>query len=1001
MRKKLISLGLTASIVLVSAGLRPYEAVAAARNAGKAGGSAGGGKTGRVFFLGSLRLPAFMGGGSIGSLKSPKISASDEAVASPASATLAGPSASGSPPQSAPEGAFDQAQDLGRLASTGAEPAAAGAPYDGSGLQDRTAKAEPISVERGLKKPLAALKPNLKGIPSSFLRRYIPADSISGMALEVQQVAIPVFTWQAFDPWTSLGVTLTGFFARIPGAWLGAGLAKRFDPKYVHAAALVALGATGLSIPLVAGLSSQALLGALAAHSVVAGTAYGITRGVTERLLPPLIIGADPAKEQIRNTALNYAYQWVEIASTLTAFFIAVPLISWVGGSWMIGISSAMLLTAAGYYAAIKYAEPWKKAAAQQREDSLPIWKVLSLKDWLPYVFFRFVHFALYGGIATALAFERFGNEKMAGWIIGSYDLGSWFFGLLASSVLFSKLKISDWTMNASAAAVTAAFLLASLAVGSPQLTWLLAGLLGGMITLVTNQWDAWFGSLGEGRLRNLSKWQLTFGLAPFLPIAAALGIAQNTAGGALSVSTVLWTLSAAIAAAAVGVAALVGRPAPGAPSSGLAGKRILIVGSYLPDRPFIFQKADELGVEVVLIDDPSRKAEALKYVKPENFIEAPVMDPSREQEVIEAADRWIAANKEKGIALDGSTALLDAFTVLNARIAERHGLRSHGLEPILDTKHKDRMRERLAGNEKLSVQTVMVKTEDEAAAAYRRLGKGVIKPPRGVNSQFVAEIDSEEDARAQFRLMFSGLQNLLSDSGGHSVYFGKEFRGFLYEEFLDGPEVDIEIVVQDGIIKFLTVTDNLPTEPPYFMETGDNYPSQLPLDGQEALKAMAREAVAALGLKNGNIHLEARLTSRGPRVLEVNSRMGGDYVYYAIKEAWGVDLVELGLMAAAGVEIPDYTTIKPRSVVVTREWAVPKSGVIESFGEDVLKMAAEPKSFGLLRVLIVRKVGDRVYAPPERMSDKPVFILSTGATHEESLANVLGALSRVKVDIR
>ncbi len=44
-----------------------------------------------------------------------------------------------------------------------------------------------------------------------------------------------------------------------------------------------------------------------------------------------------------------------------------------------------------------------------------------------------------------------------------------------------------------------------------------------------------------------------------------------------------------------------------------------------------------------------------------------------------------------------------------------------------------------------------------------------------------------------------------------------------MLEELMEGQEVDIDLVVQNGVIRFLSVSDNFPCAGPkqYFMEAG------------------------------------------------------------------------------------------------------------------------------------------------------------------------------------
>ena len=46
-----------------------------------------------------------------------------------------------------------------------------------------------------------------------------------------------------------------------------------------------------------------------------------------------------------------------------------------------------------------------------------------------------------------------------------------------------------------------------------------------------------------------------------------------------------------------------------------------------------------------------------------------------------------------------------------------------------------------------------------------------------------------------------------------------------MLEEYLDGPEVDVDLVFSEGQAVYGAITDNWPTVEPYFNETGSNCP--------------------------------------------------------------------------------------------------------------------------------------------------------------------------------
>lgn len=79
-----------------------------------------------------------------------------------------------------------------------------------------------------------------------------------------------------------------------------------------------------------------------------------------------------------------------------------------------------------------------------------------------------------------------------------------------------------------------------------------------------------------------------------------------------------------------------------------------------------------------------------------------------------------------------------------------------------------------------------------------------------------------------------------------------------------------------------------------------------------------------------GVFHVEAKYTSRGPRLIEVNCRMGGGPVRTMNQLVWGVDLVEEHLLTAAG--IPSRPPIHPRPQRPIAEFSVnaKKTGTLQ-----------------------------------------------------------------------
>jgi biotin carboxylase len=110
---------------------------------------------------------------------------------------------------------------------------------------------------------------------------------------------------------------------------------------------------------------------------------------------------------------------------------------------------------------------------------------------------------------------------------------------------------------------------------------------------------------------------------------------------------------------------------------------------------------------------------------------------------------------------------------------------------------------------------------------------------------------------------------------------------------------VSVESIVAHGIVHHLALTGRFPLAE-NFRETGFFIPAALDEADQIAVLELATSAVEALGVTTGCLHSEIKFTPEGPRVIEVNGRVGGG-VPEMLGRAAGVALVEMTLRLALG----------------------------------------------------------------------------------------------------
>ncbi|MER5936413.1 ATP-grasp domain-containing protein [Streptomyces sp. NPDC001928] len=129
--------------------------------------------------------------------------------------------------------------------------------------------------------------------------------------------------------------------------------------------------------------------------------------------------------------------------------------------------------------------------------------------------------------------------------------------------------------------------------------------------------------------------------------------------------------------------------------------------------------------------------------------------------------------------------------------------------------------------------------------------------------------------------------------------------RPLLVESALDGPEYSWEALVRDGEIWFSNLTAKTTTGPPHFIELAHRVAAPLPPADAEQVAELGRSVLAAIGMRTGIVHLEFRMTSAGPAVMEVAVRTPGDYIMELCSLAYGIDWHEMVVRLAVGAELP------------------------------------------------------------------------------------------------
>ena len=119
-------------------------------------------------------------------------------------------------------------------------------------------------------------------------------------------------------------------------------------------------------------------------------------------------------------------------------------------------------------------------------------------------------------------------------------------------------------------------------------------------------------------------------------------------------------------------------------------------------------------------------------------------------------------------------------------------------------------------------------------------------------------------------------------------------------------------------------------------------------------------QTVTAFGFERGVLHVEGKCTTRGPRIIEVNARMGGGRIHEMVRDVWGVDLVEAQVRSCLDLPPSLSPSRKPRCHIVDRIVYAPRSGRLAALPLP----STPPKGCLSIDLDVEAVVGDEVVGP-------------------------------------
>ena len=351
--------------------------------------------------------------------------------------------------------------------------------------------------------------------------------------------------------------------------------------------------------------------------------------------------------------------------------------------------------------------------------------------------------------------------------------------------------------------------------------------------------------------------------------------------------------------------------------------KKLMVIGASVLQLPAI-KRAKELGFEVA-VADYDKNAVGIKFA--DKFYNVSTID----------ADGVTAAAKDFGA--DGIMTLASDMPMRSvAKAAKTLGLSAVSEETAVNATDKGEMIKCFKKYDVPSPWFYIAHTKEDFESLLGKIEYPcIMKPLDNSGSRGIILANSEKE-------LVDGYSYSSSNSRG---------AGVIIEEYLKGDEISVEVMVSEGKAHILAVTDKTTTGHPHFVETGHCQQSKFTGEIRKQIEDVATKAVFSVGIDKGPAHVEMMVTEKGPKMIELGARMGGDCITtHLVPLSTGIDMVEATIRVACG-EVPDLAPKFDKGSAI-RYFSV-SCGKIK----EINNVEEAEKIEGVKEITFVKKVGD------------------------------------------
>ncbi|HDX9610203.1 TPA: ATP-grasp domain-containing protein [Bacillus toyonensis] len=335
----------------------------------------------------------------------------------------------------------------------------------------------------------------------------------------------------------------------------------------------------------------------------------------------------------------------------------------------------------------------------------------------------------------------------------------------------------------------------------------------------------------------------------------------------------------------------------------------------------------------------------------------------------------------ESGKNIKGIFSFIDPFVYLAARLSEKFC--SH----IVSTKAIYRMENKILTRNVLkelpiSLNYIIYKPTELLSSFLLKTKKMnfplIVKSPKSTGSKDVLLVKNKGQLALSIQSLFKKLPN----------------EEILLEEYIDGPQYLVEILVHDGKVHIIAVIEQDITLFERFIVTGYSLLGQVDKRLYNSLFNAVNSVIRAFNMKNGACHLELRRINDVWKLIEINPRISGGAMNDIIEIGHGINLVQETIQLMLGN--------KPSLIKKHYKYVYAHYLTVKSTGK-LIRVTGKKRSTkypGVEKVFIKPKKGT-ILKPPTSMGHRCGYVLAAADFKTEAKKIALEAAKEITFEIQ